>query len=57
MILQRTIKTPVELSGIGLHSGANIRLRLRPASADTGIIFHRREGDRVVAIKVKNTVN
>ncbi len=51
MILQRTIKTSAEISGIGLHSGANIRLRLRPASADTGIIFHRREGDRVVAIK------
>jgi len=51
MILQRTIKTPTEISGIGLHSGANIRLRLRPAPADTGIIFHRRENERVVAIK------
>lgn len=51
MILQRTIKERVEISGIGLHSGANIKLSLRPASADTGIIFHRREEDRVVAIK------
>ncbi|WP_020676670.1 UDP-3-O-acyl-N-acetylglucosamine deacetylase [Geopsychrobacter electrodiphilus] len=51
MILQRTIKTPAEITGVGLHSGATIRLRMRPASADTGIIFHRREGDRVVAIK------
>lgn len=51
MILQRTIKNPAEITGVGLHSGAEIRLRLRPASADTGIIFHRREGDRVVAIK------
>ncbi len=51
MILQRTIKTPAEISGVGLHSGAEIRLRLRPATADTGIIFHRREGERVVAIK------
>ncbi len=51
MILQRTIKNPAEITGVGLHSGANIRLRLRPASADSGIIFHRREGERVVAIK------
>jgi len=51
MILQRTIKASTEISGIGLHSGANIKIRVRPASADTGIIFHRREGDRVVAIK------
>lgn len=51
MILQRTIKTPAEITGVGLHSGANIRLRLRPATSDTGIIFHRREGDRVIAIK------
>jgi UDP-3-O-[3-hydroxymyristoyl] N-acetylglucosamine deacetylase len=51
MILQRTIKTSAQITGIGLHSGANINMRLRPASADTGIIFHRREGDRVVVIK------
>jgi UDP-3-O-[3-hydroxymyristoyl] N-acetylglucosamine deacetylase len=51
MILQRTIKTPAEITGVGLHSGADIKLRLRPADANTGIIFHRREGERVVAIK------
>lgn len=51
MILQRTINTSTEISGIGLHSGANIRLRLRPAEANTGIIFHRRDGERTVAIK------
>lgn len=51
MILQRTIKAPAEISGIGLHSGAEIALRLRPASAGTGIIFHRRDADRVVPIK------
>ena len=51
MILQRTVKNLAEIQGIGLHSGANINLRIRPADADTGIIFHRREGDRVVAIK------
>ena len=51
MILQRTINSATEISGIGLHSGANIQLKLRPAEADTGIVFHRREGERTVAIK------
>jgi UDP-3-O-[3-hydroxymyristoyl] N-acetylglucosamine deacetylase len=51
MIFQRTINAITEISGIGLHSGAEIRLRLRPAEANTGIIFHRRDGDRTVDIK------
>lgn len=51
MILQRTVKASVEITGVGLHSGVDITLRIRPAVADTGIIFHRREGDRIVAIK------
>lgn len=51
MIFQRTISAPAEINGIGLHSGAEVKLRLRPAEANTGIIFHRRDGDRTVAIK------
>ncbi|PLX87981.1 MAG: UDP-3-O-[3-hydroxymyristoyl] N-acetylglucosamine deacetylase [Desulfuromonas sp.] len=51
MIFQRTIKKTVQIDGIGLHSGANIQLRLRPAEADTGIIFHRSDEQRTVAIK------
>ena len=38
---QRTIKNPVELSGIGLHTGAEANLRLLPADADSGVIFVR----------------
>ena len=51
MILQRTIKKPTTISGIGLHSGARINLRMRPASANTGIIFHRTDGEKTVDIK------
>lgn len=53
MILQRSIKSPVEISGIGLHSGANICLRLRPAPAGTGIIFYRRSAERLAKIPAK----
>jgi len=51
MILQRTLKNSTTISGIGLHSGARINLRLRPAAAKTGIIFHRTDGERTVDIK------
>ena len=41
MIRQRTIQTPIETTGIGLHSGERVRLSLRPAPVNTGIVFHR----------------
>lgn len=39
--MQHTINTDVELTGIGLHSGAEVLLRMRPAAADHGIVFVR----------------
>lgn len=36
---QRTIKKTVECSGIGLHSGKKLRLVMRPADQDTGVVF------------------
>jgi UDP-3-O-[3-hydroxymyristoyl] N-acetylglucosamine deacetylase len=41
MIRQRTVKTLVRATGVGLHTGARVNLVLRPAPADTGIIFRR----------------
>lgn len=38
---QRTIRKPVEIRGHGYRTGAAIRVRFRPASADTGIVFVR----------------
>lgn len=37
---QTTIKKAIACSGIGLHSGKVVRLTLRPAPEDTGIVFH-----------------
>jgi len=42
-MLQRTIKKPVEVIGIGLHKGEPIKLRLEPLSADAGIVFYRED--------------
>jgi UDP-3-O-[3-hydroxymyristoyl] N-acetylglucosamine deacetylase len=41
MIPQRSIKTKVKTTGVGLHTGARVTLTLRPALANTGIVFHR----------------
>ena len=41
MIRQRTLKSLVSASGVGLHGGRKVRLVLRPAAPDSGIVFHR----------------
>jgi len=41
MDAQRTIRRQVSCAGIGLHSGNKVTLTLRPAAADTGIVFRR----------------
>lgn len=41
MIKQRTIKTAIRASGVGLHSGLKVSLGLLPAPADSGIVFRR----------------
>ncbi len=45
MISQKTIKETIELQGVGLHNGQNVNLVLKPAKADTGIIFKRTDVD------------
>jgi len=41
MLQQRTLKTLVRATGVGLHGGLTVHLVLRPAAADTGIVFRR----------------
>jgi UDP-3-O-[3-hydroxymyristoyl] N-acetylglucosamine deacetylase len=38
---EQTIETPVECSGMGLHSGAKVKMRIVPAPAGSGIVFRR----------------
>ena len=38
---QRTLKDSIRATGIGLHSGAKVYMTLRPAPANTGIVFRR----------------
>jgi len=41
MLAQRTLKTLTRAVGVGVHSGQKVELTLRPAPADTGIVFRR----------------
>ncbi|HET7866192.1 MAG TPA: UDP-3-O-acyl-N-acetylglucosamine deacetylase [Burkholderiaceae bacterium] len=41
MLQQRTVKALTCAVGMGLHSGQKVELCLRPAPADTGIVFRR----------------
>lgn len=41
MTHQLTIRRPVEVEGVGLHTAVRSHLRLLPAPADTGIVFRR----------------
>ena len=50
MLRQRTLKTMTRTTGVGLHTGARVELTLRPAPADTGIVFHRVDLPTPVAI-------
>ena len=38
---QKTIKKPIELSGVGLHTGAEVHLKFKPAPTNIGINFIR----------------
>lgn len=39
--VQKTLKSSIHCSGIGLHSGNKISMSLHPADIDTGIVFRR----------------
>jgi UDP-3-O-[3-hydroxymyristoyl] N-acetylglucosamine deacetylase len=51
VLAQRTLKSIVSTVGIGLHSGKRVNLTLRPAAANTGIVFTRIDLNPAVEIK------
>lgn len=61
MILQkqRTLKTEVSYTGIGLHSGREVHATLKPAPEDTGIVFVRKDlaGAPQVHAKAQNVTS
>src|ERR1700691_3239480 len=45
MRFETTINRPFEASGVGLHTGVPVKLRMTPAPAGTGIVFRRADLD------------
>ena len=41
MIAQKTVRHAVDVAGVGLHTGAQVRATIRPAPPNTGIVFRR----------------
>ena len=41
MIKQRTLKRIIQATGVGLHTGKKVTLTMRPAAANTGVIYRR----------------
>jgi UDP-3-O-[3-hydroxymyristoyl] N-acetylglucosamine deacetylase len=54
---QHTIRKPVSIEGIGLHSGKLARVTLAPAAADSGITFVSRPTGQRIPARVESVVN
>jgi len=51
VVSQRTLKNIIRATGVGLHTGTKIYMTLRPAAANTGIVFRRIDLTPPVEIK------
>ena len=51
MLQQRTLKSLIRATGVGLHTGVKVTMTLRPAAPDTGIVFRRVDLDPPVELR------
>ena len=55
--LQKTIKDPIQLEGVGLHNGIKVNICLKPSQANSGIKFKRtdvEESQSIIEASYKN---
>jgi UDP-3-O-[3-hydroxymyristoyl] N-acetylglucosamine deacetylase len=50
MLRQRTLKTSIRATGVGLHNGEKVYMTLRPAAENAGITFRRVDLDEPVDV-------
>ena len=50
LLTQKTVKSPINFSGIGLHSGKNSNISIKPSEPNSGIVFKRTD------LKINNIV-
>ncbi len=53
MVRQRTLKKAVQATGVGLHTGDRVDITLRPAPANSGIVFRRVDLKPIVEIRAE----
>ncbi|MFA4994058.1 MAG: UDP-3-O-acyl-N-acetylglucosamine deacetylase [Bdellovibrionales bacterium] len=59
-LMQKTLASSVECSGVGVHSGEKVNLRLCPAAEDTGIVFIRTDlfnGSRIIQARWDSVID
>jgi UDP-3-O-[3-hydroxymyristoyl] N-acetylglucosamine deacetylase len=56
MLRQRTLKTTVRATGVGLHSGEKVYMTLRPAPENSGITFRRVDLEHPVDVPADPTL-
>jgi len=49
---QTTLKSPVEFTGVGLHSGKETKVVLKPAEAGSGVVFRRVDVEEEPEVRV-----
>lgn len=52
MIYQRTLSTPITVTGRGIHSGCRVTMKLFPANTDHGIVFKRTDLPQATEMKL-----
>jgi UDP-3-O-[3-hydroxymyristoyl] N-acetylglucosamine deacetylase/3-hydroxyacyl-[acyl-carrier-protein] dehydratase len=59
MVKQKTIKTEISLTGVGLHTGKEVKMTFKPAPANNGITFVRvdLEGQPIIEADANYVVN
>ncbi len=59
MIKQRTLKTVVKATGVGVHTGRKVSIVLRPAAPGTGIVFCRSDlpGNPAIPARAHNVTD
>ncbi|RLA34022.1 MAG: UDP-3-O-[3-hydroxymyristoyl] N-acetylglucosamine deacetylase [Gammaproteobacteria bacterium] len=56
MLRQRTLKTAIRATGVGLHTGEKVYMTLRPAAENAGVTFRRVDLDQPVDIPADATL-
>ncbi len=54
MIYQKTLQRPVQVEGMGLHTGKSVSLTFKPAPVNTGIYFIRKDISGLPALRVQS---